>query len=114
MPGYRYPKGKWKFPENTTVSMTTREVATFLMELGQLRQDLGGCLARLAAFEPQFTAVAAQAERLDRLERSVSSCQEACGRERGNRYKVAHWIAYTVAGIVPGAVIWYFTRHFSP
>ena len=96
------------------MSMTTREVATFLMELGQLRQDLGGCLARLAAFEPQFAAVATQAERIERVERSIASCQEACGRERGNRYKVAHWIAYTVAGIVPGAVIWYFTRHFQP
>ena len=111
---YRYPDGEFKFPENTHMSMTTREVATFLMELGQLRQDLGGCLARLAAFEPQFAAVATQAERLERLERSVGACQEACGRERGTRHKVLHWVAYTVAGVVPGFVIWYFTRHFSP
>jgi hypothetical protein len=84
-------------------------VATFLRELGQLRQDLGGCLARLATFEPQFAAVIAQAKRLELIERSVGTCQEACDRERGTRHKIGHWIAYTVAGIFPGAVLYYLT-----
>ena len=111
---YRYPDGEFKFPENTRVSMTTKEVATFLMELGQLRQDLGGCLARLDAFAPKFEEVANLVERVDDIERSLVACQEACGRERGTRHRIGHWIAYTVAGIVPGAVLYYLTRHLTP
>lgn len=93
------------------MTMTTREVTIFLSELGQLRQDLGKMLARIEAFEPQFKSIAEQEDRLSVLERSLENCQAACGRERSNRGKVFHWIAYAVAGLVPGAATWYLTRH---
>lgn len=90
--------------------MTTREVTVFLSELGQLRQELGAVLARLDAFAPKFEALAELCDRTTALERSVEICQSTCGRERTSRGKIWHWLAYVVAGLVPGAATWYLTR----
>lgn len=97
------------------MTMTTREVTIFISELGQLRQDLGKFVAKLEAIAPELERLARlsdeRGERIDKLERSIYACQEACGRERSNRSKVVHWIAYAIAGLVPGAATWYLTRH---
>lgn len=99
------------FPQHTRMSLTTQEIAIFLQELGQLRQDLGACLARMTAFAERFEQITKIDDRLGELEESVEHCQDACARERSTRRSVVHWIAYAVAGIVPGAATWYLTRH---
>jgi hypothetical protein len=106
------------FPENTRVTMTTREVTTFLGELGEVRLALGRALERLDRLRPDLDKLGKlfdeRGDRITAIERSLAACQEACGIERVQRHKVLHWVAYVVAGIIPGAVIWYFTRHFAP
>jgi hypothetical protein len=110
---YRLPTPRvGQFPEHSPVTMTTKEVVLFLEELGSVRQDLGKALARLEAFEPQFRAISEVVERVTDLERSVEICQNTCGRERRNRASVAHWIAYAVAGLIPGFLVWCL-QHFS-
>ena len=112
MADYRLPPPKPnQFPQQTAVTMTTREVTVFLQELGEVRQELGKALARLEAFEPKFQCIAELFDRLSNLERSVEICQSTCGQERRHRGRVWHWIAYAVAGLVPGAATWYLTRH---
>lgn len=91
--------------------MTTREVTLFLQELGEVRQELGGALERLKAFEPRFREIADHCDRLNEIERSLELCQSACGRERKARAGVLHYVLYLVAASVPGTVLWYLQAH---
>ena len=83
----------FKFPENTNVTMTTREVSLFLAELGEIRQLLGTIGTRIST-----------------LENSVSQCQARCTDERKRRLSWVHWGGSVLAALLPGALVYYLQR----
>lgn len=89
-----YPRLPFKFPEQTTMTMTTREVTIFLGELGQIRQLLGEV-----------------GERITKLEQSVALCQSRCNDDRGKR---SAWIRYAgaiITALIPAAFIYFMQSH---
>lgn len=88
---YMPPSGvTFRMPENTAVTMTTREVSLFLAELGQIRALLGEV-----------------GTRLNTLEASVRECQARCSDERRRRMSWIHYAGALVASLLPAALVYY-------